>query len=88
MKAYRLFFYKNNSLSTKVLISENKNKKKLLCQEYTPFNFACLLYIGESSFTFLSHVSSKFAWKNKKKLRTIYPKNSENFKSSNPRVRF
>ena len=84
MKAYRLFFYKNNSLSTEVLISENKNKKKLLCQEYTPFNFACLLYIGESSFK--SRV--KFAWKNKKKLRTIYPKNSENFKSSNPRVRF
>ena len=33
----------------------------ILFQKYTPFKFVCLLYIGQSSFTFLPHVSSKFA---------------------------
>ena len=34
----------------------------ILFQEYTPFKFVCLLYIGQTSFTSLAHVSSKFAW--------------------------
>ena len=34
----------------------------ILFQEYTPFKFVCLLYIGQASFTSLAHVSSKFAW--------------------------
>ena len=41
----------------------------ILFQEYTPFKFVCLLYIGESSFTFLPHASSKFAW-SLEKMRT------------------
>ena len=34
----------------------------MLFQEYTPFKFVCLLYIGQSIFTLPPHVSSNFAW--------------------------
>ena len=31
-------------------------------EKYTFFKFVCILYIGQSSFTFLPRESSKFAW--------------------------
>ena len=70
-----------------------------LYQEHTPFKFASLIYIGQSSFTFLLHVSAflryhnlfnvsyRFVW-NSEKIRTIYPKKHENFMNSKPRVQF
>ena len=44
----------------------------------------CFLYTWQSSFTFLQRKSGK----NKNKLKTIYPKNQENFKNSKPKVHF
>ena len=56
----------------------------ILFQEYMLFKFVCFLYIGgQSIFTFLHKIGKK-----QNKLKTIYPKNHENFKNSKPRIQF
>ena len=61
----------------------------ILLQEYTPFKCFCLLCNGQSSFTFLPHVSSTVeVGKNKNKLSTMPSKNHENFKNSKTTVQF
>ena len=44
--------------------------------------FVYNIYVGQPSLTFLQTKSGR----NKNKLKTIYPKNHENFKNSKPKV--